>query len=56
MAEKFNNWGVNRGSSGWGDWDLMIEVLEKGLEAYVERCLARPAYAKALARDAEFTA
>ena len=93
MAEKFNNWEVNRGSSGWGDWDLMIEVLEKGLEqgswllgerfsaadvlvgssvyfmkifgilpqnpvleAYAERCLARPAYAKALARDAEFTA
>ncbi len=91
MAEKFNNWEVNRGSSGWGDWDLMIEVLEKGLEqgpwllgerfsaadvlvgssvyfmkifgilpenpvleAYVERCLARPAYAQALARDAEF--
>lgn len=91
MAEKFNNWEVNRGSSGWGDWDLMIEVLEKGLqqgpwllgerfsavdvlvgssvyfmkifgilpenpvlEAYVERCLARPAYAKALARDAEY--
>ena len=93
MAEKFNNWEVNRGSSGWGDWDLMMEVLEKGLEpgpwllgerfsaadvlvgssvyfmkifgilpenpvlgAYVERCLARPAYAKALARDAEFAA
>ena len=93
MAEKFNNWEVNRGTSGWGDWDLMIEVLEKGLEpgpwllgerfsaadvlvgssvyfmkifgilpqnpvleAYAERCLARPAYAKALARDAEFAA
>jgi glutathione S-transferase len=91
MAEKFNSWEVNRGTSGWGDWDLMIEVLEKGLErgpwllgerfsaadvlvgssvyfmkifgilpqnpvleAYAERCLARPAYAKALARDAEF--
>ena len=93
MAEKFNSWEVNRGTSGWGDWDLMIEVLEKGLEqgpwllgerfsaadvlvgssvyfmkifgilpespvlaAYAERCLARPAYAKALARDAEFAA
>jgi glutathione S-transferase len=93
MAEKFNDWEVNRGTSGWGDWDLMIEVLEKGLErgpwllgerfsaadvlvgssvyfmkifgilpqnpvleAYAERCLARPAYAKALARDAEFAA
>ena len=91
MAEKFNNWEVNRGSSGWGDYDLMIEVLEKGLEqgpwllgdrfsaadiivgtsvrfmkifgilpenpvltGYLERCLARPAYASALARDAEF--
>lgn len=91
MAEKFNNWEVNRGSSGWGDYDLMIEVLEKGLEqgpwllgdrfsaadiivgssvrfmkkfgilpenpvlaSYLERCLARPAYASALARDAEF--
>ncbi len=31
MAEKFNNWEVNRGSSGWGDYDLMMEVLEKGL-------------------------
>jgi glutathione S-transferase len=93
MAERFNNWEVNRGSSGWGDFDLMMEVLEKGLEqgswilgerfsaadilvgssvyfmklfgilpenpvleAYVERCLARPAYAKALAMDAEFAA
>ena len=32
MAERFNNWEVNRGSSGWGDFDLMIEVLVKGLE------------------------
>ena len=93
MAERFNNWEVNRGNSGWGDFDLMIEVLEKGLEqgpwllgerfsaadvlvgssvyfmklfgilpenavieAYVERCLARPAYARALARDAESSA
>jgi glutathione S-transferase len=93
MAEKFNQWEVNRGSSGWGDYDLMMEVLEKGLkdgpwllgarfsaadvlvgssiyfmklfgilpetpvmETYLERCLARPAYVKALARDAEFQA
>ncbi len=93
MAERFNNWEVNRGTSGWGDFDLMIEVLEKGLEqgpwllgerfsaadvlvgssvyfmklfgilpenavveAYVERCLARPAYARAPARDAESSA
>ena len=90
MAEKFNKWEVSRGTSGWGDFDLMMEVLQKGLEqgpwllgdrfsaadvlvgssvyfmkifgilpenplleAYVERCLARPAYTKALARDAE---
>jgi glutathione S-transferase len=93
MAEKFNQWEVNRGSSGWGDYDLMMEVLEKGLkdgpwllgtrfsaadilvgssiyfmklfgilpetpvmETYLERCLARPAYEKALARDAELQA
>ncbi len=93
MAEKFNQWEVNRGSSGWGDYDLMMEVLEKGLkdgpwllgerfsaadilvgssiyfmklfgilpetpvlETYLEQCLARPAYVKALARDAELQA
>jgi len=90
MMEKFTGQTVSRASSGWGNWDTMIEVLEAGLqkgpwitgerfcaadvmigssvyfmkmfgilpekpvfEAYVERCLARPAYAKALARDAE---
>jgi glutathione S-transferase len=90
MSEKFNNWEVSRVSSGWGNFDTMIEVLEQGLEsgpwllgdrfsaadvlvgssvyfmklfgllpdsellsAYAARCLARPAYAKALARDAE---
>lgn len=93
MAEKFNQWEVNRGSSGWGDYDLMMEVLEKGLErgpwllgdqfsaadvlvgssvnfmkmfgilpenpvlgGYLERCLGRPGYARALAKDAEFAA
>jgi len=93
MAEKFNQWEVNRGSSGWGNYDLMMEVLEKGLETgpwllgerfsaadilvgssvyfmklfgilpetpvletYLKRCLARPAYVKALARDAELQA
>ena len=93
MAEKFNQWEVNRGSSGWGDYDLMMEVLETGLkdgpwllgerfsaadilvgssiyfmklfgilpetpilETYLERCLARPAYVKALAKDAELQA
>jgi len=91
MAERFNGWQVNRGTSGWGDFDLMIETLQAGLEgrdwilgerfsaadvllgssvyfmrlfgilpenallhAYADRCLARPAYAAALKRDAEF--
>jgi len=90
MMEKFTGQTVSRATSGWGNWDAMIEVLEAGLrkgpwitgeqfcaadvmigssvnfmkmfgilpekpvfEAYIERCLARPAYAKALARDAE---
>ena len=90
MSEKFNKWEVSRFSSGWGNFDAMIEVLERGLaegpwllgerfsaadvlvgssvyfmklfgvlpdsqvlSGYAERCLARPAYAKALARDAE---
>jgi glutathione S-transferase len=90
MMEKFTGQEVSRASSGWGNFDTMIEVLETALEkgpwvmgeqfcaadvllgssvyfmkmfgilpenpvlaAYVERCLARPAYAKALARDAE---
>ncbi len=90
MAEKMNNWEVGRATSGWGNFDLMVDVLEKGVEtgpwllgerfsaadvlvgssvyfmklfgvlpdsralaAYADRCLARPAYQKALARDAE---
>lgn len=90
MMEKFTNQEVSRVSSGWGNFDTMIEVLEAGLqkgpwimgeqfsaadvligssvhfmkmfgllpenpvfEAYLERCLARPAHAKAAARDAE---
>lgn len=90
MAEKFNGWQVGRATSGWGDFEQMVEVLEKGLqpgpwllgeqftaadvlvgssayfmklfgilpdrppiEAYADRCLARPAYQRALARDAE---
>jgi len=90
MMEKFTGQEVSRATSGWGNFDTMIEVLEGGLkagpwimgeqfsaadvllgssayfmklfgimpenpviEAYIERCLARPAYAKALARDAE---
>jgi glutathione S-transferase len=90
MMEKFTGQQVSRASSGWGNWDTMLEVLEAGLkkgpwimgeqfcaadvmigssvhfmklfgilpdkpvfEDYVQRCLARPAFAKALARDAE---
>ena len=90
MMERFNNWEVSPTNCGWGNFNQMVEVLEKGLEdsqwllgeqfsaadvmvgssvyfmqkfgilpnnrvlgAYAERCLARPAYQKALARDAE---
>ncbi len=86
MMERFNQWEVNPGSSGWGNFDRMIETLERGLdtgpwilgdrfsaadtllgssvyfmqvfgvlpastplEGYLERCLARPAYAAAIA-------
>jgi glutathione S-transferase len=31
MAERFNGWEVNRHTSGWGDFDLMLETLESGL-------------------------
>jgi glutathione S-transferase len=88
MAERFNGWEVNPGSSGWGNFDLMISTLEKGLgdgpwllgrrfsaadvlvgstinfikifgimpdseilAGYLQRCLARAAYARALARE-----
>jgi glutathione S-transferase len=90
MAEKFNGWEVSPATSGWGNFDRMIETLCGGLEAgpwllgkhfsaadvlvgssvyfmrlfgilpeeqrladYADRCLARPAYARALERDAE---
>lgn len=90
MAEKFGGWEVSPVSCGWGNFDTMIGVLERGLEPgpwllgeqfsaadvlvgssvyfmklfgvlpesallqeYAARCLARPAYARALARDAE---
>jgi glutathione S-transferase len=90
MMEKFTGQQVSRATSGWGNFDTMIEVLESALqdgpwimgaqfsaadvllgssvnfmkmfgilpenatlEAYIERCLARPAFTKALARDAE---
>jgi glutathione S-transferase len=85
MSEKFNGVEPARQRSGWGDFDLMIETLEKGigdntwilgeqftaadimlgsstvflrafdmlpesdvLGAYADRCLARPAYQRAL--------
>jgi glutathione S-transferase len=85
MSEKFHGVETNRHRSGWGDFDLMIETLEKGtdgkawilgdnftaadvmlgssvvfmrmfdmlpgseaLSGYADRCLARPAYQKAL--------
>lgn len=88
MAEKFNKIQPNRGRSGWGDFDLMIETLETALQngtwllgerftaadvmvgssvvfmrlfdmltnsevlnAYADRCLARPGYKKALALE-----
>jgi glutathione S-transferase len=90
MSEKFGGWQVDRATCGWGNFDSMIEVLERGLDPgpwllgkqfsaadvlvgssvyfmklfgllpdsrilaeYAERCLARPAYARALAREAE---
>ncbi len=88
MMERFNDWEVNPGSSGWGNWDRMIKTLERGLtegpwilgerfsaadtllgssvafckafgilpesevlEAYLERCLERPAYQAALEQE-----
>jgi glutathione S-transferase len=32
MMERFNGWEVNPGSSGWGNFDRMIQALEGGLE------------------------
>ena len=67
MMEKFNNWEVNPATSGWGNFDLMVGssvyfmklfgILPDNpvLAAYAERFLARPAYQKALARDAELS-
>jgi glutathione S-transferase len=85
MSEKFNGVEANRYRSGWGDFELMLETLEQGIEgkswilgetftaadvmlgssvvfmrifemlpdsaalgAYADRCLARPAYRRAL--------
>lgn len=85
MSEKFHGVETNRYRSGWGDFDLMIETLERGIDrkkwilgdaftaadvmlgssvvfmrmfdmlpasdalsSYADRCLARPAYQRAL--------
>lgn len=85
MSEQFHGVETNRYRSGWGDFDLMLETLERGIEgkdwvigerftaadvmlgssvvfmrmfemmpdsavlgAYADRCLARPAYQRAL--------
>ena len=85
MAEKFSGAKPNKQQNGWGDFDSMIETLEKGLgdrdwimgdafsaadvmcgssacfmkqfgilpsskilEAYAERCMARPAYKRSI--------
>lgn len=90
MFEKFSGAAPNRMSSGWGDFELMIETLENGvrkgpwllgdnfsaadvlvgssayfmkqfkmlpesepIEAYIDRCLKRPAYERALVIDAK---
>lgn len=90
LAEKFAGTATNRYSAGWGDFELMVETVEKGLvhgpwllgeafsaadvmvgsslhfmrmfkalpdspvlAAYVERCLARPAWQAAMAGEAE---
>lgn len=89
MMEKFLGLKVDPRSSGWGNFDKMIETLEQGLakgpwilgdafsaadvmlgssayfmkqfkllpesrtiDSYIERCLARPAYSRALAAEA----
>lgn len=85
MAQKMAGWDTNRQAHGWGDYETMMETLEKGLEhgpwllgdtfsaadvmvgstayfmrsfgiladdstviPYVDRCLERPAYQRAL--------
>ena len=90
MMERFTGMEVSKASSGWGNFDTMIEVLENGLMAgpwlmgenfsaadvlvgssvyfmkmfgilpdseilseYGDRCAARPACVRALARDSE---
>lgn len=93
MSEKFHGVETNRYRSGWGDFELMLETLERGiagkdwilgdnftaadvmlgssvvfmrmfdmlpdsavLGGYADRCLARPAYQRALALNETGTA
>lgn len=88
MSEKFNKVEANKGRSGWGDFDSMIQTFDDALghnewilgdqfsaadvmlgssavflrmfdmlpktgnlDAYADRCLARPAYGAALAKS-----
>jgi len=90
MMEKFNGLKVSPASCGWGNFEIMLRVLEEGvgagpwvmgetftaadtllgssvyfmrqfgllgegspLQPYLDRCLERPAYQRALARDGE---
>lgn len=90
MMEKFIGFEVSPGSCGWGNYQIMLQTLEKGvgdgpwimgeqftaadvllgssvffmkqfdlleensaLGPYLERCLARPTYQAALARESE---
>lgn len=32
MAERFNGWEPNRGQHGWGDFNSMVDTLERGLQ------------------------
>jgi glutathione S-transferase len=56
LGERFSAADVLVGSSVYFMKIFGILPQNPVLEAYTERCLARPAYAKALARDAEFAA
>jgi glutathione S-transferase len=46
MSEKFNGVEPARQRSGWGDFDMLPD--SKVFGAYADRCLARPAYQRAL--------
>jgi glutathione S-transferase len=57
MTEKVNGIEPNSVRSGWGSFELMLEMLPDSeiLGAYADRCLARPAYQKALSLDQTYT-